>query len=376
MATIRIDDLYKEFPVSNGVEVAVDEVNLTIEDGNFVSLVGPSGCGKTTTLRCVAGLETPTSGEIYISNDKITNQPPQQRRLSMVFQDIALYPHMSVRENIEYPLKLNGVSKETRNEKSDRVSEILQIGQYIDKNPSELSGGQAQRVAIARAIVRDPAAFLLDEPMSDLDAKLKMEMRKELGKIHREVNATMLYVTHDQEEAMTLSDKIAVMNNGHIEQFGAPENVYRDPVNIFVAQFIGSPSINLVKGTIKESNSSEVTVELSSGDVISFRPDSGSEEDGSTDITLGFRPKHTKVVEGAGNGIQGTVVMNETIGDDIIQYINTSFGEVRAVVPLEEAIEEEKDVSLQLQTSGIYIFDGKTGKKVIRGDQETRKIAI
>lgn len=378
MADIKLDGIVKEFPVGDSVEVAVNEIDLEIADGEFVCLVGPSGCGKTTTLRCIAGLEQPTRGQIYINDEDITNQPPQERDLSMVFQSIALYPTMSVRENVAYPLKLDGVSKDKIEEKVHEATSILQIEEYLDKNPNDLSGGQAQRVSLARALVRDPAAFLLDEPMSDLDAKLKMEMRKEIGKIHKEIDATMVYVTHDQEEAMTLADKIAVMNDGDIEQFGSPGEIYRDPANVFVSKFIGSPSINLIDATLERSSATDFTLQLDSDYSVVFTSDKDklSTDDFPQDVLLGFRPPHTKVDERSSPGIEATVVLNEQIGDDVIQYLETPFGELRSVVPFEGHASEGSEVSVQIQTSGIYVFDQETGAKLVRGDPQKRTEAV
>lgn len=378
MGNIDIVDIYKEFPVSDGVEVAVEQVDLTIEDGEFVSLVGPSGCGKTTTLRCVAGLETPTEGDIYINGERVTNKPPQRRDLSMVFQDIALYPHMTTRENIGYPLKLQGESEETIEEKIQEATETLQINELLDKRPGELSGGQAQRVSLARAIVRDPVGFLLDEPMSDLDAKLKMEMRKELGKIHKEFDATMLYVTHDQEEAMTLSDKLAVMNDGRLEQVASPEEVYQNPANIFVAQFIGSPSINLMDARLDSISGNEVSINLPSGETLSFRASKEKSVDLNSipnEVTLGFRPKQARIRDTDEPGIPASVVINEPIGGEVIQYLDGPQGEVRAVVSSEEVLDEGKEVSIGVQNSGVYLFD-ESGERVVRGERKSRPIAI
>ena len=255
MTDIKVDTLRKEFSSDNGKIVAVDDVSFTVEDGEFVCIVGPSGCGKTTLLRCIAGLERPTSGSITLDNDEITDVPPQNRNLAFVFQDITLYPHMKVWENISYPLKLDRVNSEKRYERAQEVADTIQIGELLDKYPGELSGGQQQRVAIGRSIIRSPRAYLLDEPMSDLDAKLKKEMRVELQRIQQQVGGTMVYVTHDQEEAMTLSDRMLVMDDGEIQQFGSPQTVYHEPNNMFVAQFIGSPEINLLPARWNRPNS-------------------------------------------------------------------------------------------------------------------------
>lgn len=382
MARITVEELIKVYGSGDASELAVDDVDLAIEDGEFVTIVGPSGCGKTTTLRCIAGLESPTDGRITIAGEDVTEKPPQRRDLSMVFQDIALYPHMTTRENIAYPLKIEGVPQDERDSKIEEATRTLQIDELLDKMPGELSGGQAQRVSLARAIVRDPAAFLLDEPMSDLDAKLKMEMRKELGKIHRDLGATMVYVTHDQEEAMTLSDKLAVMNDGQIEQIGAPEEVYRNPANTFVAQFIGSPSINLLDVSLETTAPEDVTVSLPSGERITFPYDQSMSDDISTlpgVLVLGFRPRHTRVRpvgQADKGGIPATTVLNEPIGDEVIQYLDGPQGELRAVTATEDAVAEDHEVTVQIQTSGIYLFSRETGRRVVRGQERTTPVVI
>lgn len=231
MSTISIRDLRKEFNVSSGTEVAVDDVSMDIEDGEFVTLVGPSGCGKTTTLRCIAGLEQPTSGQIIFDEQDVTDVPAEKRKLAMMFQNIALYPHMSIRDNIVYPLKVQGMPKEERYEKAREAATVMQIPDMLDKKPGDLSGGQRQRAALARTVVQDPIAFLMDEPLSDLDAKLKVEIRREILNVHARIGQPTIYVTHDQEEALTMSDRIAVMNDGRIEQFGTREEVYYYPNN-------------------------------------------------------------------------------------------------------------------------------------------------
>lgn len=380
MAAIDVDNLRKVYDVAGNDEVAVDGIDLTIEDGEFVTIVGPSGCGKTTTLRCIAGLEEPTEGTITIEGEEITHKPPQKRNLSMVFQDIALYPHMSTRENIAYPMDIENVPEEAQKRKIQEATETLQINELLDKKPGELSGGQAQRVSLARAIVRDPAAFLLDEPMSDLDAKLKMEMRKEMGKIHRELDATMVYVTHDQEEAMTLSDKIAVLNHGIVEQFGSPEHVYQNPANTFVAQFIGSPSVNLLDVERKSLTDDEISVELPSGEEVSFQYDPDLSVEPSSvpeELVLGFRPRHTEVVEFTdGEAIRAETVLNEPIGDDVIQYLDGPQGEIRAVIPRQDVLPEETTVEVRAQTSGTFIFDRDSGKRLLRGKERKRTVSV
>lgn len=379
MAEIEIEDLYKEFGTGRSAEVAVNEVDIQIGNGEFFTFVGPSGCGKTTTLRCVAGLETPTSGRIVINGEDVTHKPPQQRNLSMVFQEIALYPHMSVKENISYPLDLQNTSQEKIDDEIDRVTEILQINELLNKKPSELSGGQAQRVALARAIVREPDAFLLDEPMSDLDAKLKIEMRKELGKIHKTVGSTMLYVTHDQEEAMTLSDRIAVMNDGEIEQIGTPQEIFQHPTNVFVSQFIGSPTINLLNVSLESQSEHRVTVSHPDVGQLSFGYESGREqsrEQFPEELILGFRPRYVQLADADASGIEAEVVLNEPVGDDVIQYLEALGTEYRALTPIGDVIEEDTVVSMQIQTSGVFLFDRQSESLLVYGEKTSDTVDI
>ena len=248
MAEIVLDKVSKRYP--DGA-VAVSEVDLHIADGEFVILVGPSGCGKSTTLNMIAGLEDITSGELRIGGERVNERPPGARDIAMVFQSYALYPHMTVRQNMAFPLKLAKLDRATIAAKVARAAEILDLTEHLDRKPARLSGGQRQRVAMGRAIVRDPKAFLLDEPLSNLDAKLRVQMRAEVAALQRRLGTTTVYVTHDQTEAMTLGDRVVVMNAGVVQQVGAPQDLYDHPDNLFVAGFIGSPAMNLVPGTVE-----------------------------------------------------------------------------------------------------------------------------
>ena len=243
MANIILKDIKKSY--SNKTTV-IENLNLEIEDGSFTVLVGPSGCGKSTTLRMVAGLEDITSGELYIGDENVTKVEANKRGISMVFQNYALYPHMSVRENIEFGLKNNKVKKEERNRLISEVSSIVGLDEYLNRKPSDLSGGQRQRVALARAMVKTPKVFLMDEPLSNLDAKLRNQMRSELIQLHKRLKSTFVYVTHDQVEAMSMADKIVIMNKGKIMQQDSPKEIYKNPKNVFVAQFIGNPAMNII----------------------------------------------------------------------------------------------------------------------------------
>jgi multiple sugar transport system ATP-binding protein len=259
MADIKLDNVTKRFP--DGYE-AVRDMNLEIKDGEFMILVGPSGCGKSTALRMIAGLEDITDGQLLIGGDVVNELGPKDRDIAMVFQNYALYPHMSVRDNMGFALKLRGLDKQEINEKVENAARVLDLEPHLDRKPSQLSGGQRQRVAMGRAIVRDPAAFLMDEPLSNLDAKLRVQMRTEVSRLQQRLGTTTIYVTHDQTEALTLGDRVAVMRSGVLQQVGAPMELYNDPVNLFVAGFIGSPAMNFMPASVEGD-----TVKLPIGDV-------------------------------------------------------------------------------------------------------------
>ncbi|MDS0295017.1 ABC transporter ATP-binding protein [Halogeometricum luteum] len=358
MTNIQVENLRKEFSGESGTITAVDDVSFTVEDGEFVCIVGPSGCGKTTLLRCIAGLETPTSGSIQLGGEEVANVPPQHRNLAFVFQDITLYPHMKVWQNISYPLKLSGHSKDERYEQAREVAETIQIGELLDKYPGDLSGGQQQRVAIGRSIIRSPRAYLLDEPMSDLDAKLKKEMRVELQQIQREVGGTMTYVTHDQEEAMTLSDRMLVMDDGEIQQYGSPHTVYHEPNNAFVAQFIGSPEINLLSATCPNGDARTVKVDESG-----WRIGTGIDEEVPEEVMVGFRPRHTTVHRDGSGELEGEISLVESVGDEGIVYVDSDVGELRSVVEIEDnPVREGETVGIDVERT--YLFDREDGTLV------------
>jgi multiple sugar transport system ATP-binding protein len=282
MGQITLKAVRKSF----GEVDVIPGVDLTIEDGEFVVFVGPSGCGKSTLLRLIAGLEDTTSGTIAIDGKDATALPPAKRGLAMVFQSYALYPHMTVRKNIAFPLKMAGLSEAEQAAKVDRAAKVLNLTNYLDRRPGQLSGGQRQRVAIGRAIVREPSAFLFDEPLSNLDAALRVGMRQEISELHQSLKTTMIYVTHDQVEAMTMADKIVVLNAGRIEQVGSPLELYRSPRNTFVAGFIGSPKMNLIEGAEAAKHNA---------------------------ATIGVRPEHITVGDGPWEGVVG---LSEHLGSD------------------------------------------------------------
>ncbi len=308
MASIQLQDIAKSY---GAVEV-LRNIDLSIEEGEFIVLVGPSGCGKSTLLRMIAGLEPITSGDMFIGNERVNELRPRDRDIAMVFQSYALYPHMSVERNMGFSLEIRGEDKAERKKRVQEAARILGLEPYLDRLPKALSGGQRQRVAMGRAIVRDPKAFLFDEPLSNLDAALRVEMRLEIAKMHKRLSATMIYVTHDQVEALTLADRIVVMNNGDIQQIGTPMELYARPANLFVAQFLGSPTMNIIQ---KEALSSSLIEMLVPADI----------RDSVT--KLGIRPEHVQIVqssdqEAEDGHITGKVVVVEHLGSDANIYLD------------------------------------------------------
>ena len=312
--------------------VAVQEFNLDIADKEFIVLVGPSGCGKSTTLRMVAGLEEITEGELYIDGKLMNDVAPKDRDIAMVFQNYALYPHMTVYENMAFSLKLRKERKDIIDKKVREAAEILDITQYLDRKPKALSGGQRQRVAIGRAIVRDPAVFLMDEPLSNLDAKLRNQMRAEIIKLRERINTTFIYVTHDQTEAMTLGDRIVIMRDGYIQQIGTPQEVFNNPRNLFVAGFIGTPQMNLFDARLAKEQDryfvelGGIRVELD-GEKRERLAAKGVE---SQDIILGVRPEHTQLVE---SGVAAKVDVSEMMGSSVHLHVTAEGKDVIIIVP-------------------------------------------
>jgi multiple sugar transport system ATP-binding protein len=367
MAAIELDTLRKEYPLPSGSKVvAVDDLSLDIRDGEFFTFVGPSGCGKTTTLRCIAGLEQPTSGSIRFDDEDVTDVPPEKRQLAMMFQNIALYPHMKIKDNIAYPLKVRNVSKADRYEEAERAAEIMQIPDLLEKKPAELSGGQRQRAALARTIVQDPVAFLMDEPLSDLDAKLKIEIRKEIQRVHQRVDKPTVYVTHDQSEAMTMSDRMAVLNGGNIVQVGTPEELYNEPNSRFVAEFIGTPSMNFLSAEIESLNGS-AHVRMTDRE-FEFDVDYVRNEPTGTGVSVGFRPEIVTVQNRTEPGdIEGEVFLLERIGDRVLASIEGPEGQIQATVEEDNPVEQGDTVSLSIDRGGLYLFDADTEVIVAKG---------
>ena len=312
--------------------VAVQEFNLDIADKEFIVLVGPSGCGKSTTLRMVAGLEEITEGELYIDGKLMNDVAPKDRDIAMVFQNYALYPHMTVYENMAFSLKLRKEKKDVIDKKVREAAAILDITQYLDRKPKALSGGQRQRVAIGRAIVRDPAVFLMDEPLSNLDAKLRNQMRAEIIKLRERINTTFIYVTHDQTEAMTLGDRIVIMRDGYIQQIGTPQEVFNNPHNLFVAGFIGTPQMNMFDARLEKKEGKYfvelggVSVELSEEKQARLAANSVE----SQDVILGVRPEHTSIVD---EGIEAKVDVSEMMGSSVHLHVTAEGKDVIIIVP-------------------------------------------
>ena len=333
--------------------IAVKDLSLLIEDQEFLVLLGPSGCGKTTTMRIIAGLEEPTHGEVFIGGRKVNEDLPKDRDVAMVFQNYGLYPHLSVYENIRYPLKVRKVPKSSHLEKVRQAAEKVQLDHLLKRKPRELSGGQRQRVALARAIVRTPTVFLMDEPLSNLDAKLRVTMRAELKHLQHELKITTVYVTHDQIEAMTLADRVAVMDHGIISQMGPPEEIYNDPANLFVAGFIGSPPMNLMKGKLYENNFQHPNFS------ISINHKANLEE-----ATLGIRPEDLILCAAHKGVLKGTVYAHELTGESTLTTINVGPDRLTIRGPKEFKINIDEAVGVQFEASKCFLFSNQTGERI------------
>jgi len=360
MAGVKLANLVKKF----GTTQAVKEVSLDIEDGDFVVLLGPSGCGKTTTLRCIAGLETPDSGDIYIGDTKVNEVAPKDRDIAMVFQNYALYPHMSVFDNIAFPLKMKKVQKEEIKKRVQKVAEMLNIPELLPRKPAQLSGGQQQRVALARAIVRQPKVFLMDEPLSNLDAKLRLSTRAELKRLKHELKVTTIFVTHDQAEAMSMSDKIAVMNAGELVQYGDPMTIYNEPASTFVGGFVGSPPMNLIKGTVVDGGTTLET--------IGFRyklPDAMAQmikKAGATEVVFGVRPESLQLSTTAvpNANFEAEIYVVEPLGDHALVDLKVKDDVYRAVAAGGFRADVGQKVWVMFKDQSVRVFDGKTGMAI------------
>jgi len=353
MAEISLHGVTKTF----GKTEVIHPTDVTIDDGEFVVMVGPSGCGKSTLLRMIAGLETTTSGEVRIAGKRVNEVEPKDRNIAMVFQNYALYPHMSVYDNMAYGLKIRKLAKDDIEKRVQRAAKILELGPYLQRKPRELSGGQRQRVAMGRAIVREPAAFLFDEPLSNLDAKLRVQMRLEIQKLHRELRTTSVYVTHDQVEAMTLANRMIVINAGVVEQIGAPLEVYDNPASLFVAGFIGSPSMNFMPGRRAGDG-----VDVGEGLVIPLPPEAraGALEQ----VTVGVRPEHFVAGAGSGPVFRLHVDTVESLGADSL--LHAGFNGTLLVVRIEGHSTPKAGTALDVSIlpGKAYFFDTGTGKRL------------
>jgi multiple sugar transport system ATP-binding protein len=363
MATVTFDHVYKRY----GDVTAVSDLNLEIGDGEFMVLVGPSGCGKTTSLRMIAGLEEISEGQLRIGDRVVNDVAPKDRDIAMVFQSYALYPHMSVRDNLAFGLKLRKVPKADIEKRINDAAGILQLEKLLDRKPKELSGGQRQRVALGRAIVREPAVFLMDEPLSNLDAKLRVQTRAEIARLHQRLGTTMVYVTHDQVEAMTMGQRIAVMSDGLLQQVGTPQALYDHPINRFVAGFIGSPSMNFIE---TDSPGGQAT-ELTTGDFhfplpAAFRE--ALQRDDAKRIVVGFRPEHLELgdVPGTVASIQGTADVVEYLGNEELLHVTSGGKDIVAIVDSSHRVRPGDVVQLRLPADKVHLFNAESGASLVR----------
>jgi multiple sugar transport system ATP-binding protein len=362
MSEVLLKNVCKIYDGGNKV---VTDANFKVEDKEFIVLVGPSGCGKTTTLRMIAGLEEISSGEIFIDGKLVNNLPPKDRDIAMVFQNYALYPHMTVYENMAFGLKLKKVDKKEIDIRVNEAARILSLESYLERKPKALSGGQRQRVAVGRAIVRKPKVFLFDEPLSNLDAKLRVQMRTEISKLHKQLGATMIYVTHDQTEAMTMGDRIVVMKDGIINQVDSPMNLYNKPINKFVAGFIGSPSMNFIDVSVINKNAicskdEKLKINLTA-EQKSYLKDYSNQE-----ITLGIRPEDIELENNSTNSFELEVVIDvlEPMGNETFIYFEIEKNQfIARVKPLKDLRFGEK-IKLYIDPEKVYLFDLKSGQNL------------
>ena len=372
MGRLELNELTKVFASGDDPIVAVDSLDITVDDSDFLVLVGPSGCGKSTTLRCVAGLETVSSGQILLDGEDITDKKPPQRGMAMVFQNYALYPHMTVRKNIGYGLKITtDLPKSEIAQRVEETARMLEIEDLLDKKPKALSGGQQQRVALGRAIIREPEVFLMDEPLSNLDAKLRTQMRTEIQQLQQEMGITTIYVTHDQTEAMTMGDHIAVLNHGELQQLGTPLECYHQPANQFVAGFIGSPSMNFLsvirRGDVLEHDQFRYRLGQETRDFVA---------DANTELTLGIRPEHIEIVDpDTPNAIPVDVNVVEPMGELSYVYITIGDQTYTMSVDGERRVEASDHLHVVFPERKIHLFDAETGA-ALKNSETTDSLEI
>jgi multiple sugar transport system ATP-binding protein len=363
MATVTFDHVSKRY----GDVVAVNDLNLEIADGEFMVLVGPSGCGKTTSLRMIAGLEEISSGTLRIGERVVNDVPPKDRDIAMVFQSYALYPHMSVRDNLAFGLKLRKVPKPDIEKRVNEAAGILSLEKLLTRKPKELSGGQRQRVALGRAIVREPAVFLMDEPLSNLDAKLRVQTRAEIARLHQRLGTTTVYVTHDQVEAMTMGQRIAVMSEGFLQQVGTPQQLYDHPVNRFVAGFIGSPAMNFVEvgldgaGDGAKLQGDGITIPLPTRFRDAVGPTTGRK------LIAGFRPEHIEIGEAGGNqaGFRANAEVVEYLGNEELLHVGVGGRDIVAIVDSDHRVRPGDVLDLNVPLEKLHLFDGDSGESLI-----------
>ncbi|MGN6779384.1 ABC transporter ATP-binding protein [Rhizobium sp.] len=353
MASVELHNIHKAY----GALTVIHDISLSIEDGEFIALVGPSGCGKSTLLRMIAGLEEITDGDVSIGGQVVNAMTPRERNIAMVFQSYALYPHMTVAENMGFNLKLSGETKQVIEQRVNEAARMLDLTKLLDRKPAQLSGGQRQRVAMGRAIVRNPAVFLFDEPLSNLDAKLRVQMRSEIKALHQKVQTTSIYVTHDQIEAMTLADRIVVLNQGKIEQQGTPIELYRKPANLFVAGFIGSPAMNFLDGVVEGVEGSPA-VRLK--DSTPIRIAGERKVKAGQSVKIGLRPEHLSLASG-GSPLMGQTLLVEPTGAQTHVLFDLAGEQVTAVVDGEAPVRYGQPLNVSVNPEQVYVFDAASG---------------
>ena len=360
MSKIQLNHVFKSY--SKSEEYSVKDFHLDIEEKEFIVLVGPSGCGKSTTLRMIAGLEDITEGDLFIDGKRVNDLEPKNRDIAMVFQNYALYPHMSVFENMAFGLKIQKVPKDEMTKKVEKAAHILGLNHLLKRKPKELSGGQRQRVALGRAIVRDAGIFLMDEPLSNLDAKLRVQMRTEISKLHRQLETTTIYVTHDQTEAMTMATRIVIMKDGVIQQIGTPSQVYRAPENIFVASFIGLPGMNFIEGEIRDqrffvSSSDDVNYQFTENQQVLIN------QNGSRPLILGIRPENISI-HSEETPFKGTVDLIEVNGAEMLVHTRMVDQPIVIKCPTDDALHVGDQIHVKFSEDAIHLFDRETEKRL------------
>ena len=350
---VKIDHLTKTFDKFT----AVNDFNLVLEDGKLIALLGPSGCGKSTILNMLSGILPVTSGRIFFDDDDVTDLPPQDRGVGLVFQNYALYPHMSVLENIAFPLEIQKVPKDERRKRAEEMAKLVHVETLLDRKPKQLSGGQQQRVAIARALIKSPRLLLLDEPLSNLDARLRLEMREEIRRIQQETGVTTIFVTHDQEEAMSISDRIVLMKEGVLQQEAGPQELYDDPKNLFVANFLGNPPINNLEGYIKDG-----MFVLSDGSA-SIKINNPNVKEGQQ-VVMGIRAESAIISKEGEHDLTATINQRYTMGKEELAFLHVGNQEIRVYLSNDYTYEIGETIYLDLRDKGVFLFDKETGERI------------